>query len=134
MAVAWVWQQEEVEAAALSIPEQPMERTPGHQLSIPVFCFPLDPDGVGPARRRDEGDHPWCEPGPGLLGDRPRGAGGRGAVHAAARALHRRRTVSGFIDLYCPPCGSPGLASPHKASSLTPSKPTLTGKNLCHLT
>lgn len=56
---------------------------------LAVLCLPADPDGVGAPRRRDQGDHPWSEPGPGLLGDRAGRAGGRGAVHAPARALRR---------------------------------------------
>lgn len=94
------------------------------QLNFPVFCFPLDPNSVRPPRRRDEGDHPWREPGPGFLRDRPRGAGCWGAVHTPARAVRRRRTVSGLADLTHPHRGCPGPVSLHKASSLPSSKCT----------
>lgn len=91
----------------------------GRHLNFPVFCFPADPDGVGAPGRRDEGDHPRCEPGPGLLGDRAGGAGGRGAVHAPARALRRGRAVS---DPSPVPTAGPRGWAPRRASSLTSSQ------------
>lgn len=95
-----------------------------------LFCFPLDPDGVRPPRRRDEGDHPWREPGPGFLRDRPRGAGCWGAVHTPARAVHRRRTVSGLQNLARPHPWVPRAGQP--AQSPFPNLQQTRGRPITH--